>query len=74
MHSKRRARDIVRPRQVAMYLAKDLTNHSYPQIGSRFGGRDHTTVMHAVRKVEDLIAEDKQFADDVGMIRSLLNL
>ena len=74
MHSKRRARGIVRPRQVAMYLAKDLTNHSYPQIGSRFGGRDHTTVMHAVRKVEDLIAEDKQFADDVGMIRSLLNL
>ena len=74
MHSKRRARGIVRPRQVAMYLAKDLTNHSYPQIGSRFGGRDHTTVMHAVRKIEDLIAEDKQFADDVGMIRSLLNL
>ena len=73
MHSKRRARSIVRPRQVAMYLAKNLTNCSYPQIGSRFGDRDHTTVMHAVRKVEDMIAEDKQFADDVSMIRSLLN-
>jgi len=73
MHSKRRARSIVRPRQVAMYLAKNLTNCSYPQIGSRFGDRDHTTVMHAVRKVEDMIAEDKQFSDDVSMIRSLLN-
>ena len=72
MHSKRRARSIVRPRQVAMYLAKNLTNCSYPQIGSQFGDRDHTTVMHAVRKVEDMIAEDKQFADDVSMIRSLL--
>ncbi len=72
MYSKRRARSIVRPRQVAMYLAKILTNYSYPQIGSRFGDRDHTTVMHAVRKVEDMIAEDKQFADDVSMIRSLL--
>jgi chromosomal replication initiator protein len=56
-----------------MYLAKNLTNCSYPQIGSRFGDRDHTTVMHAVRKIEDMMTEDRQMADDVVMIRSLLS-
>ena len=73
MHSNRRSRNIVRPRQIAMYLAKNLTNCSYPQIGSRFGDRDHTTVMHAVRKIEDMMLEDRQMADDVVMIRSLLS-
>ncbi len=73
MHSNRRSRNIVQPRQIAMYLAKNLTNCSYPQIGSRFGDRDHTTVMHAVRKIEDMILEDRQMADDVVMIRSLLS-
>jgi chromosomal replication initiator protein len=73
MHSNRRSRNIVRPRQIAMYLAKNLTNCSYPQIGSRFGDRDHTTVMHAVRKIEDMMTEDRQMADDVVMIRSLLS-
>tara|TARA_E500000178_G_scaffold139126_1_gene138834 strand:- start:162 stop:1583 length:1422 start_codon:yes stop_codon:yes gene_type:complete len=73
MHSNRRSRNIVRPRQIAMYLAKNLTNCSYPQIGSKFGDRDHTTVMHAVRKIEDMMTEDRQIADDVVMIRSLLS-
>ena len=54
MSSKRRARAIVRPRQVAMYLSKVLTPRSYPEIGRKFGGRDHSTVIHAVRLIEDL--------------------
>ncbi len=72
MHSRRRAREIVHPRQIAMYLAKNLTNCSYPQIGASFGDRDHTTVMHAVRKIDDMITEDQQTSEDVKMIRSLL--
>jgi len=58
MTSKRRARDIARPRQVAMYLCKKLTKRSLPDIGRRFGGRDHTTVMHAVKRIDQLRAED----------------
>ena len=54
LHSKTRTRSIARPRQVAMALAKELTNHSLPEIGSAFGGRDHTTVLHACRKIEEL--------------------
>ena len=73
MHSKRRARNIVLPRQVAMYLAKNLTSNSYPEIGQHFGGRDHTTVMHAVGKVEKMVAENAEMADDVAMLRSLLH-
>ena len=57
MHSARRARAVARPRQVAMYLCKQLTPRSLPEIGRKFGGRDHTTVMHAVRKIEELRAE-----------------
>ena len=72
MFSARRARQIARPRQIAMYLAKNLTASSYPEIGRQFGGRDHTTIMHAVRKIEDLMAEDSQLADDVQLLRSLL--
>ncbi|MEX2321885.1 MAG: helix-turn-helix domain-containing protein, partial [Saccharospirillum sp.] len=53
-HSKRRSRSIARPRQVAMALAKELTQHSLPEIGEAFGGRDHTTVLHACRKVKEL--------------------
>ena len=56
--SARRARQVARPRQVAMYLAKTLTSRSLPDIGRRFGGRDHTTVIHAVRKIEELRATD----------------
>ena len=58
MTSSRRARAVARPRQVAMYLAKQLTSRSLPEIGRKFGGRDHTTVMHAVKKIEELIASD----------------
>ncbi|QQG36691.1 MAG: chromosomal replication initiator protein DnaA [Micavibrio aeruginosavorus] len=72
MHSARRARNVARPRQVAMYLAKQLTARSLPEIGRKFGGRDHTTVMHAVRKVEELMVEDTQIAQDVEIIRRAL--
>lgn len=72
MHSARRARNVARPRQVAMYLAKQLTARSLPEIGRKFGGRDHTTVMHAVRKVDELIAEDPQIAQDVDVVRRAL--
>ena len=65
MLSERRARNIVRPRQIAMYLSKQLTSRSLPEIGRRFGGRDHTTVMHAVRKIEDLRRDDSQIDDDL---------
>ena len=72
MQSSRRSRSIARPRQVAMYLAKQLTPRSLPEIGKRFGGRDHTTVMHAVRQIERLINEDPNIAEDVGQIRRRL--
>lgn len=72
MHSARRARSVARPRQVAMFLAKQLTSRSLPEIGRRFGGRDHTTVMHAVRKVEELKATDSGFAEDVELLRRML--
>jgi chromosomal replication initiator protein len=64
----RRTRAIARPRQLAMYLAKTLTTRSYPDIGRRFGGRDHTTVLHAVRRIEELKAEDPALAADVDAI------
>ncbi len=72
MHSARRARAVARPRQVAMYLAKQLTARSLPEIGRKFGGRDHTTVMHAVKKVEELIARDSVFSEDVELLRRML--
>ena len=72
MHSARRARAVARPRQVAMYLAKQLTARSLPEIGRKFGGRDHTTVMHAVRKVDELRATDSGFAEDVDLLRRML--
>ncbi|MEO5372660.1 MAG: chromosomal replication initiator protein DnaA [Alphaproteobacteria bacterium] len=72
MHSARRTRSIVRPRQVAMYLAKQLTSRSLPEIGRKFGNRDHTTVMHAVKKVEELIAVDAGFGEDVELLRRML--
>ena len=72
MHSARRARSVARPRQVAMYLAKQLTSRSLPEIGRKFGGRDHTTVMHAVRKVDELRDHDNSFAEDVELLRRML--
>ena len=70
--SARRARQVARPRQVAMYLAKTLTSKSLPEIGRRFGGRDHTTVIHAVRKIEELKKTDNQIAEDVELLRRML--
>jgi chromosomal replication initiator protein len=72
MHSARRSRSIARPRQIAMYLAKQLTHRSLPEIGRKFGGRDHTTVMHAVKKVDELRAADRHFDEDVDMLRRML--
>jgi chromosomal replication initiator protein len=72
MQSPRRARQVARPRQVAMYLAKQLTTRSLPEIGRKFGGRDHTTVMHAVKKVEELCAADAAFLEDVELLKRML--
>jgi len=72
MSSKRRARAVVRPRQVAMYLAKVMTPRSYPEIGRKFGGRDHSTVIHAVRLVETLRGQDAEMDSDVrALLRQL---
>ncbi|MEM6423084.1 MAG: chromosomal replication initiator protein DnaA, partial [Pseudomonadota bacterium] len=70
--SARRARNVARPRQVAMFLAKTLTTKSLPEIGRGFGGRDHTTVLHAVRKIEELTKGDPQLAEDVEILRRTL--
>jgi chromosomal replication initiator protein len=72
MTSARRARVVARPRQVAMYLAKQLTSRSLPEIGRKFGGRDHTTVMHAVRKIEELTRSDRALAEDVELLHRML--
>jgi chromosomal replication initiator protein len=70
--SSRRTANVVRPRQVAMYLAKVLTLRSLPEIGRRFGGRDHTTVLHAVRKIETLAGNDSVLADEIETLKRLL--
>ena len=72
MSSARRSRQVARPRQIAMYLAKQLTSRSLPEIGRKFGGRDHTTVMHAVKKVEELKGADQSFSEDVELLRRML--
>jgi chromosomal replication initiator protein len=72
MTSARRARIVARPRQVAMYLAKQLTSRSLPEIGRKFGGRDHTTVMHAVKKIEELSRSDRALAEDVELLQRML--
>jgi chromosomal replication initiator protein len=72
MHSARRARSVARPRQVAMYLSKQLTPRSLPEIGRKFGGRDHTTVIHAVRKIEELCAADRSFGEEVDLLKRML--
>lgn len=72
LHSKRRTRSIARPRQVAMALAKELTNHSLPEIGGSFGGRDHTTVLHACRKVEELRESTREIGEDYNNLLRLL--
>jgi chromosomal replication initiator protein len=73
MFSARRSRDIARPRQIAMYLAKNLTSLSYPDIGRQFGGRDHTTVMHAVKTIENLANNDARINEDLTLLKSLIS-
>jgi chromosomal replication initiator protein len=70
--SGRRNRSIVRPRQIGMYLAKLLTSRSLPEIGRRFGNRDHTTVLHAIRKIEQLMNDDTQLREEVELLKRLL--
>ena len=70
--SSRRTANVVRPRQVAMYLAKTLTLRSLPEIGRRFGGRDHTTVLHAVRKIENLVSNDTTLAEEIEVLKRQL--
>jgi len=70
--SSRRTASVVRPRQIAMYLSKTLTLRSLPEIGRRFGGRDHTTVLHAVRKVESLIDNDPALKDEIALLKRML--
>ena len=70
--SVRRNRSIVRPRQIGMYLAKSLTSRSLPEIGRRFGNRDHTTVLHAIRKVEQLMKDDSSLREEVELLKRLL--
>ena len=70
--SARRSRDVVRPRQIAMFLAKALTSRSLPEIGRRFGGRDHTTVLHSVRKVEAMIKDDVELGQEIELLKRML--
>jgi chromosomal replication initiator protein len=72
MHSARRSRVVARPRQVAMYLSKKMTSKSLPEIGRRFGGKDHTTVMHAVKRIEELMAADSEFRQDLELLLKTL--
>ncbi len=72
MHSARRSRSVARPRQVAMYLSKKLTAKSLPEIGRKFGGKDHTTVIHAVRRIEEICGADNEFAQDVELLTRML--
>ncbi len=72
LHSKRRSRAVTRPRQIAMALSKELTNHSLPEIGDAFGGRDHTTVMHACKRVKGLREEEVRVREDYeNLLRTL---
>ncbi|PPD16220.1 MAG: chromosomal replication initiator protein DnaA [Methylobacterium sp.] len=70
--SSRRTATVVRPRQIAMYLAKSLTLRSLPEIGRRFGGRDHTTVLHAVRKIEGMVTKDQELATEIDHLKRML--
>ena len=72
MHSKKRSRNFARPRQVAMSLARELTNHSFPEIGEAFGSRHHTTVMHACDEIEQLRLNDQSIARDIGFLTQVI--
>ena len=70
--SKRRSRSVARPRQVAMALAKELTSHSLPEIGDAFGGRDHTTVLHACKRIKELRSSEVRMSEDYSnLLRTL---
>jgi chromosomal replication initiator protein len=72
--SERRSRSVARPRQIAMALAKELTSHSLPEIGDAFGGRDHTTVLHACRRIKALREGEQRIAEDyTNLLRTLTN-
>lgn len=73
MHSDRRLRSLARPRQIAMYLAKKLTSFSLPEIGRRFGGRDHTTVIHAVQKIDQLRSQDPELDQNLAFLQRVLS-
>ena len=72
MRSSRRSINIARPRQLAMFLCKTLTSYSYPEIGKAFGGKDHTTVIHAVKKIDELKESDAKFDEDVNLITQMI--
>lgn len=72
LHAKSRSRQVARPRQIAMALAKELTDHSLPEIGEAFGGRDHTTVLHACRKIEELTSQDARVHEDYNNLMRIL--
>ena len=71
--SSRRTANVVRPRQIAMYLSKTMTLRSLPEIGRRFGGRDHTTVLHAVRKIEAMVSKDASLSEELELLKRLLS-
>jgi chromosomal replication initiator protein len=72
MHSARRSVTVARPRQIAMFLSKRLTSKSLPEIGRKFGGKDHTTVMHAVKRIEEISSKDHEFAEDIALLSRML--
>ncbi len=72
MHSPRRSRSVARPRQVAMYLAKSITTRSLPEIGRKFGGRDHTTVIHAIKTIEEIMVNDPNLSEDIELLTRIL--
>jgi chromosomal replication initiator protein len=73
MHSQRRSRGVVRPRQIAMYLSKQLTSASYQEIGRKFGGRDHTTIMHGIQTIERLLTMEQPLSEDMTLLQRLLS-
>ena len=72
MTSSRRSISIARPRQIAMFLCKDITSFSYPEIGKAFGGKDHTTVIHAVKKIVSLSSEDLQLQNQLKSLKKII--
>ena len=73
MFSARRSKSVVIPRQIAMYLSKELTNLSYPEIGRNFGGKDHTTIIHASKKIDKLLNENSNISEDIRLLKSILS-